>query len=138
LLAATAAMAAAATASGQPNADAANTLNVSATETSFNSTGSGRGAVTTFTDDLFERGARVGSDHVSCVTTGPGSDLECYATDLLPNGQIQSIGTFDPTSQTSFTVSIVGGTGAYRDAQGVIEITLVSQTQSTYAYDIDT
>ena len=39
--------------------------------------------------------------------------------------------------ETSATVGITGGTGAYRDARGTIEIRLLSQTKSTYTYHID-
>jgi hypothetical protein len=138
ILAAAVAVVAATTASGHSRRAAqSTTVQITAHQTSFNTAGNGLGAVTTFTDDLFRQGTKVGSDRVACVTTGPGGVLECYASDLLPAGQIQSIGTFDPATQTHFTVSIVGGTADYRDARGTIEIVLLNQTESTYIYSID-
>lgn len=110
------------------------TVTVSARSTSFNTAGSGLGAVTTFTDDLYAHGKKVGRDQVTCIATGPGSFLECYATDLLPKGQVESVGPFDPVHQTHATVGISGGTGAYRNARGTIDIKVLSQTTSTYTY----
>lgn len=71
------------------------------------------------------------------MATGPGAFLECYASDLLPKAQIQSVAAADPARQSHFTVAIVGGTGAYRDARGTIAIAELSQTVSTYIYHID-
>jgi hypothetical protein len=120
-----------------PARSRSNTLTVSARSTSFNTAGSGLGAVTTFTDDLYAHGRKVGRDQVTCIATGPGSFLECYATDLLPKGQVESVGPFDPVHQTHAIVGISGGTGAYRDARGTIEINVLSQTKSTYVYHFD-
>lgn len=129
------ALAIAVVASGHTTArSTASTVTVSAQSTSFNTAGSGLGAVTTFTDDLYAHGKKVGRDQVTCVATGPGSFLECYATDLLPKGQVESVGPFDPVHQTELTVGITGGTGAYRDARGAIDIKVLSQTKSTYTY----
>jgi allene oxide cyclase-like protein len=126
------------TASGRTRASAsAATVVVTARSTSFNTAGSGLDAVTTFTDDLFAHGRKVGRDQVMCVATGPGSFLECLGTDLLPKGQVESIGVFDPVRQSRLTVGIVGGTGAYRDARGTIDVVVLSQTKSTYVYHFD-
>ena len=129
---------AAVTASGRTRASAsAATVVVMARSTSFNTAGTGLGAVTTFTDDLFAHGRKVGRDQVMCVATGPGKFLECLGTDLLPKGEVESIGVFDPAHQSRLTVGIVGGTGAYRDARGTIDIAVLSQTKSTYTYHFD-
>ncbi len=131
-------MALAITASARtPNRFPSSTLTVTAQSTSFNTAGSGLGAVTTFTDDLYARAKKIGRDQVTCIATGPGSFLECYATDLLPRGQVESVGPFDPVHQTRVTVGISGGTGAYRDARGTIDIRVLSQTKSTYTYHFD-
>ena len=118
-------------------ASGGSTVVVSAQSTSFNTAGSGLGAVTTFTDDLYSHGTKVGRDQVVCTATGPGSILECLGTDLLPKGEVVSSGPFDPAHQTHLEVGILGGTGAYRDARGVIDIKLISQTKSTYTYHFD-
>jgi hypothetical protein len=131
-------MATAVAANGRPSpVSASNTLTVTARSTSFNTAGSGLGAVTTFTDDLYARGKKIGRDQVTCIATGPGSFLECYATDLLPKGQVESTGPFDPVHQTHVTVGISGGTGAYRAARGTIDINVLSQTRSSYVYHFD-
>jgi hypothetical protein len=113
------------------------TLVVTAQATSFNTAGNGLGAVTTFTDNLYSHGHKVGRDQVMCVATGPGSYLECLGTDLLANGQVESIGSFDPVHQTRVDVGIAGGTGAYSDARGTIDVKVLSQTKSTYTYHFD-
>lgn len=118
-------------------APASTTPTVTARATSFNTAGSGLGAVTTFTDNLYIHGKKVGRDQVVCIATGPGSFLECTGTDLLPKGQVESVGAFDPAHQTHLTVGITGGTGAYRDARGTIDIRLLSQTKSVYTYHFD-
>jgi hypothetical protein len=122
-------------ASGHRSAPRSKTLVVSAT--SFHTAGTGLGAVTTFTDDLVANGKKLGRDQVTCEATGPGSFLECTATDLLPSGEINSIGPFDPVHQSHVTVGIVGGTRTYRNARGTIDITVISQTKSTYTYHLD-
>ena len=112
----------------------AETLSVSAHVTSFHTVGKGPGAVTTFTDNLYVHGHKVGRDQVACIATGPGTFLECQGTDLLPKGQVESAGVFDPVHETHLTVGIEGGTGAYRDARGTIYVRLLSKTKSTYTY----
>ena len=116
------------------SAASARTLVVTARATSLHTAGTGAGAVTTFTDDLYSDTRKVGRDQVTCVATGPASFLECYATDVLPKGQVESVGPFDPVHQSRATVGIVGGTGAYHAARGTIAIKLLSQTKSTYTY----
>ena len=135
-LAAAAAIVTAATATGQGTSAGSTTIRVSAKSTSFNQVGQGIGSVITLTDDLFQNGKKVGTDVVACVVTGPGNVQQCYATDTLPKGEISSMGPSDP-AQTRFTVGITGGTGAYRDARGTIDINIIDQTNSTYVYHVD-
>jgi hypothetical protein len=125
-------------ASGHPGtASGRTTVVVTAHQSSFHATGTGPGSIITFTDDLVAHGKKIGRDQVGCLATGPGSSIECYATAFLPKGNIESMTAFDPVHQRKVTIGIVGGTRAYRDAGGVIDVTVITPTKMTYAYHID-
>ena len=94
------------------------------------------GNVVAITDDLFSKGKKVGRDQIACVSTGPGSFFECYASSLLPKGQIEGQAAADPIHAHKFTVAIVGGTGAYRTARGTIENVDVSSTETDNIFHI--
>ena len=94
------------------------------------------GNVITITDDLFSHGRKVGRDQIACVATGPGTFYECYASSLLPNGQIEGQAAIDPITTHRFTVAIVGGTGAYRTARGTIDNVDVSKTETDNIFHI--
>ena len=77
----------------------------------------------TFTNPVFNAADRhqVGHDEGFCmrldVTTGT---WECLWTTFLPGGQITVQGPFYDTRDS--TLSITGGTGAYRDARGQMQL----------------
>jgi hypothetical protein len=108
------------------------TIRVVQKRTSLKSSGS----VLTVTNDLDQHGKKVGRDQIACVATGPGTFFECYASSLLPKGQIDGQGAIDPIHSTHFTVAIVGGTGAYRNARGTIDNVDVSKTETDNIFHI--
>jgi hypothetical protein len=94
------------------------------------------GNVITITDDLFSHGTKIGRDQIACVTTGPGTFYECYASSLLPQGQIEGQAAIDPIHSHRFTVAIVGGTGAYATARGTTDNVDVSSTETDNIFHI--
>jgi allene oxide cyclase len=62
----------------------------------------------------------VGSDGGQCVRTVPGTSFECAFTISLKNGQITVEGPFLDAGDS--TLAITGGTGAYRDASGTMDL----------------
>ena len=80
------------------------------------------GNILTFANDVFDATDthKVGSDQGSCVRTVVGKAWECMWTTFLPGGQITVEGPFYDTSNS--VVAITGGTGAYRNARGEMEL----------------
>jgi hypothetical protein len=62
----------------------------------------------------------VGSDGGGCVRTVPGVSWECTWTTSLENGQITVEGPFLDAGDS--TLAITGGTGAYRNASGTMDL----------------
>ena len=62
----------------------------------------------------------VGSDGGQCVRTVPGVSWECMWTTSLKNGQITVEGPFLDAGDS--TLAITGGTGAYRNASGTMDL----------------
>ena len=62
----------------------------------------------------------IGSDGGQCVRTVPGVSWECAFTTSLKNGQITVEGPFLDAGDS--TLSITGGTGAYRKARGTMDL----------------
>jgi len=81
-----------------------------------------------FTDDLYRRDKRVGSDYGECVLARLNEDqssvIQCVVTANFPGkGQITAQGIVQFTEEEPdrpFRVAITGGTGKYRDAGGVV------------------
>ena len=84
--------------------------------------GDAAGNILTFANDVFDSSDKhkVGSDQGSCVRAVVGKSWECTWTTFLPGGQITVEGPFYDTSNS--TVAITGGTGAYRNARGSMEL----------------
>ena len=81
-------------------------------------------------DTVFRRGEAVGTDGVVCTIVKATPDaLTCnwVMTVALPGGQLTMQGIADgptgpPTEPLSFELAITGGTGQYRSAAGVAQI----------------
>ena len=84
--------------------------------------GDSSGDVLTFANDVFDGAdaAKVGTDQGYCIRiTAPGS-YECNWTTFLARGQITAEGPFFDTADS--VLAITGGTGAYRNARGQMEL----------------
>jgi allene oxide cyclase len=86
------------------------------------SAGDSAGNILTFANDVFDGvdATKVGSDQGSCVRTVVGKAWECMWTTFLPAGQITVEGPFYDAGDS--TVAITGGTGAYRNVRGSMEL----------------
>jgi allene oxide cyclase len=84
--------------------------------------GDAAGNILTFANDVYDAADthRVGSDQGYCVRTVAGQSWECNWTTSLPSGQITVEGPFSDTGNT--VLAITGGTGAYRNARGQMEL----------------
>ena len=80
------------------------------------------GNILTFNNDVFDQNdsARVGGDQGYCVRLVVGVSWECNWTTVLDRGQITVEGPFYDTHDS--VVAITGGTGAYRNARGEMEL----------------
>ena len=80
------------------------------------------GNILTFANDVFNASdaKKVGTDQGSCLRVVAGSSWECMWTTFLPSGQITVEGPFYDTSNS--VLAITGGTGAYRNARGEMEL----------------
>ena len=80
------------------------------------------GNALTFANPVYDQAdqTRVGSDQGYCIRVVLGSSWECNWTTFLPKGQITVEGPFSDTRNT--TLAITGGTGAYRDARGSMDL----------------
>ncbi len=80
------------------------------------------GNVLTFGNDVFDSSnkKKVGTDQGYCIRIEVGKSWECNWTTFLPGGQITVEGPFLDTGDS--TVTITGGTGAYRNVRGAMEL----------------
>jgi allene oxide cyclase len=80
------------------------------------------GNILTFANDVFNRDdtQQVGTDQGSCVRLVVGESWECSWTTFLRKGQITVQGPFYDTGDS--VLAITGGTGAYRNARGEMEL----------------
>ena len=80
------------------------------------------GNILTFGNEVFNSAdtQQVGTDQGSCVRIVVGESWECSWTTSLPKGQITVEGPFYDTSDS--VLSITGGTGAYRNVRGEMEL----------------
>ena len=74
----------------------------------------------------------VGSDGGQCVRTVPGTSFECAWTTSLKDGQITVEGPFLDAGDS--TLAITGGTGAYRDASGTMDLHARDAQGSAYDF----
>jgi hypothetical protein len=80
------------------------------------------GNVLTFANPVYDASdtTKVGADNGFCIRTVKGATWECLWTTTLADGQITVEGPFSDTGNTK--VAITGGTGAYADARGFMEL----------------
>jgi len=80
------------------------------------------GNILTFANEVFDSAdtQQVGTDQGSCIRLVVGESWECSWTTFLPNGQITVQGPFYDTRDS--VLAITGGTGAYRNARGEMEL----------------
>jgi allene oxide cyclase len=92
------------------------------TDAVTNGSGDQAGNILTFANAVFDRSNshKVGTDQGYCVRIEVGKSWECNWTTFLPGGQITVEGPFLDTGDS--TVAITGGTGAYRNARGSMEL----------------
>lgn len=80
------------------------------------------GNILTFANGVFDSSdtKKVGTDQGYCVRIEAGKSWECNWTTFLPGGQITVEGPFLDTGDS--TVAITGGTGAYRNVRGSMQL----------------
>ncbi|MRG94042.1 allene oxide cyclase family protein [Polyangium spumosum] len=97
--------------------------------------GDSAGDVLTFANQLFnkENTTQVGTDQGYCLRVDVGKSFECTWTAFLADGQITVNGPFFDTKES--TLSITGGTGAYAEADGYMELGFRDTPMGTVEYD---
>jgi hypothetical protein len=126
--------AATSSAATRPSEEAPPSVRVETRQTAFTPAGSSY----TITSDSFRNGRKVGSNQIVCDLTGPGPRALCTSAHLLPEGEIIAVGsvTTPPRPGDTYTVAIVGGTGAYANARGTLDVTNVNPTSDTFAFHV--
>ncbi|HEY3069784.1 MAG TPA: allene oxide cyclase family protein [Gaiellaceae bacterium] len=84
--------------------------------------GDSAGDILTFANEVFDASdtTKVGTDQGYCIRTEAGVSWECNYTTFLSRGQIVVEGPFYDAADSTF--AITGGTGAYRNARGQLEL----------------
>ena len=92
------------------------------------------GDILTFANDVFDSGNanKVGSDQGYCVRIVAGKSWECVWTTFLPGGQITVEGPFYDASDSP--LAITGGTGAYRNVRGSMDLHARNQAGSEFDF----
>jgi hypothetical protein len=99
--------------------------------------GDSAGDLLTFANDVYDAKDKkvVGTDQGSCVRVVVGASYECTWTNLLKRGHIVVQGPFYDAKNS--TLAITGGTGAYRDARGTMDLTaLENGTKFRFAFHL--
>lgn len=98
--------------------------------------GDSLGDTLTFANEVFDArsGKKVGSDQGHCVRTVVGEAWECFWTTFLPRGQITVEGPFYDAADS--TLAITGGTGAYRNARGTMDLHARSATEFDFVFHV--
>ena len=94
------------------------------------------GDTLTFANEVFDArsGNKVGSDQGQCIRTVVGEAWECFWTTVLPRGQITVEGPFYDAADS--TLAITGGTGAYRNARGSMDLHARSATEFDFVFHV--
>jgi hypothetical protein len=98
--------------------------------------GDSLGDTLTFANEVFDArtGKKVGTDQGHCVRTVVGEAFECFWTTFLPRGQITVQGPFYDAADS--TLAITGGTGAYRNARGTMDLHARSATEFDFVFHV--
>jgi hypothetical protein len=94
------------------------------------------GDLLAFGNELFDHRnqKKVGTDQGSCVRTVVGQAYECSWTNSLAKGQIVVQGPFLDSGDS--VLAITGGTGAYRNARGTMDLHARSATEFEFTFHI--
>lgn len=98
--------------------------------------GDSAGDLLTFANEIYD-GAnihKVGTDQGYCVRTEVGKSWECNYTTFLADGQITVEGPFFDAGDSTF--AITGGTRAYRNARGSLELKVRSATEFDFIFNV--
>jgi hypothetical protein len=92
------------------------------TTTDTEAPGDSVGDILTFANDVFNAAntKKVGTDNGFCIRTVAPGAYECVLTNFLARGQITVEGPFFDTKNSVW--AITGGTGAYKNARGWMEL----------------
>jgi hypothetical protein len=97
------------------------------------------GDILTFSNPVFDQKDQnqVGTDQGYCIRVVPGKAYECQWTLTTPQGRLMVEGPFFDASDSTMTV--IGGTGAYRGARGEMKLHARDAKGSAYdfTYSID-
>lgn len=85
-----------------------------------------------FAETLLRDGKKMGRTDIHCVFARVVS--RCGATLSLPGGTVEAIGGI--RFAKTFSVPVVGGTGAYAGARGIVRITELGKTRSRYVIEL--
>ena len=98
--------------------------------------GDSLGDTLTFANEVFDArtGKKFGTDQGHCVRTVVGEAFECFWTTFLPRGQITVQGPFYDAADS--TLAITGGTGAYRNARGTMDLHARSATEFDFVFHV--
>jgi allene oxide cyclase len=98
--------------------------------------GDSAGDLLTFANEVFDAANvdKVGTDQGYCVRTEAGKSWECNFTTFLPKGQITVEGPFFDAGDSTF--AITGGTRAYRNARGSMELKVRSATEFDFIFHV--
>jgi hypothetical protein len=86
-----------------------------------------------FQETLLENGRKAGGSEVLCVTVSRTLG-RCHGTLRLRGGTIEASG--GTRFGGRFSLPVVGGTGAYAGASGVLTVIAVSTTRSRYVLEL--
>ena len=97
--------------------------------------GDSAGDVLTFANQLYDKAntKQVGTDQGYCLRVDVGKSFECTWTAFLADGQITVAGPFFDAKES--TLAITGGTGAYKDARGEMDLGFRDTPMGTVEYD---
>ena len=106
------------------------------TVTDLGPDGDSVGDLLTFANEIFDAANvhKVGTDQGYCVRTEAGKSWECNFTTFLPEGQITVEGPFFDAADSTF--AITGGTRAYRNARGSMELKARSATEFDFIFHV--